>query len=153
MAVWSAEKVEYSRGLNSWPFEYWIHSKTKHFKSLISKVQISNGFEQNGHHFVRISNGVWFLNGLDKMAVILFGFGMVLNKMAAIFFWFRMVLNKMAATRKPNTIRKPNAIDHSKSERALYSSPHCSRYHLKWPNVDFVYFRVDRFQKMFYAYY
>ena len=73
-------------GLEFRPFKFRIHSKNEHFKSLILNVWILNGFVQNGCHFVQISKGVQFSNGLDKMAAILFRFRMVLNKMAASLF-------------------------------------------------------------------
>ena len=93
-------------------------------------VQFSDGFDQNGCHFDRISNGfeqngchfVRILNGVDKMATILFG--------------VRIVLKKMSVIRKPNTIRKPYAIDHLKSERVWYWSPHCrGRYSIS--NINY----------------
>ena len=43
------------------------------------------------------------------------------NKMATILF---KTIGKPNTIRKPNIIQKLNTIDHSKSERVRYSSPH-----------------------------
>ena len=59
----------------------------------------------------------------NKMAAILFKAIQNPNKMAAILF---KTLRKLNTIRKQNTIRKRITIDHSKSERVRYSSPHCN---------------------------